>query len=352
MAFVLTKGRRARHDKLVQKPMKTCILFTALAAASYGQLLPGDVHDVTSAPAGEIKPDTVVAIIAGTSVTAGDVGKLMKYAPPNLVEIFKQNPQEALRQAFLMKELEQQALGLHLDQQEPTKDTLEAVLGWQKENILAGAMVNQLDNGYNVTEDEINQFYKSHQSRYQEANIKIIMIGFKPAPAGGAIKEGESADDAVKRAAESITAAEHSLNDRSEADARKLADDLVKQLRAGADFAALVAKYSDDKESKASGGDFGVPIKATSSFAPEIKKVVFELKEGQVADPLRQANSYYIIKLEKMNVEPLDDVHAAIGTEIRANHMNDTVNELSKRFTPQVLRPDFFIQAQKQAAGK
>ena len=248
--------------------MKTCILLAVMATASYSQLLPRDVPAVSSAPGGEIKPDTVVAIIGGVSVTAGDVSKLMKYAPPNLVEIFKQNPQQALSTAFQMKELEQQALAQHLDQQEPTKETLEAVLAWQKENILAGAMVNQINNGYNVSEDQINEFYKSHQSRYEQATIKIILLGFKPNGVSTCDDDkNASIDDKLKCKAQEAVATQSGniLNSRSEAEAHQLADDLVKQLRGGADFAALVAKYSDDKESKASGGDFGVPIKATST---------------------------------------------------------------------------------------
>jgi parvulin-like peptidyl-prolyl isomerase len=336
--------------------MKSWILLVAFAVAGYAQLLPKDVPatgGLSGAAGGEIKPDTVVAVIAGVSVTAADVSKLMKYAPPNLVNIFKQNPQQALGTAFQMKYLSDQAVEQHLDQQDPTKETLEAVLNWQKENILAGAMVNEINNGFKVTEDQINEVYKTHQSRYEEAKIKIILIGFKPsALSNNDDKPGESIDDKLKRKAQEAVESENVLNNRSEEDARKLAEDIVKQLRAGSDFVALVAKYSDDKESKASGGDFGTPIKATSSFAPELKKVVFDLKKGEVSEPLRQANSYYIIRLEDKTVEPMNgDVTASIVKELRDTHMNQTLNDLNKRFTPQVLRPDFFIQAQKAASG-
>ncbi len=333
--------------------MKTCILLAAFAAASYAQLLPGGLPaPSSSAPVGEIKPDTVVAVIAGVSVTAGDVAKLMKYASPNLIQIFKQNPQQALSTAYQMKYLSDEAKKEHLDEQEPTKETLEAVLAMQTENILANAMVNQINNGFQVTESQIKEFYNTHQSRWEEATIKIILIGFKPAPVAGAIKEGQSADEAVKQAATSAVNAENALNQRSEAEAEKLANDIVKQLRAGADFGTMVAKYSDDKESKAAGGDFGVPFKATSSFAPEIKKVVFGLKPGEISDPLRQGNSFYIIRAETRTVEPLNgDVTASIVKELRDQHMSDTLTDLNKRFTPQVLRPDFFIQTQQRLNG-
>ena len=330
--------------------MKICILMAALSAATYAQLLPGNVPQVSSsssAKAGEIAPDTVVATIAGLSITAGDVAKLMKFAPPNLVQIFKQNPQQAIGTAYQMKYLEAEAEKEHLDQKEPTKETLEAVLAWQRENILAGAMVNEVNNGYQVSQEMINDFYKKNQSRWEEAKIKIILIGFKPAPLPAEVKPGQSPDEAVAEAAKRLMNSTNSPYTRTEAEARTLAQDLVKQLRAGADFGALVAKYSDDKESKAAGGDFGVPIKTTSSFAPEIKKVVFDMKKGDISDPVRQANSFYIIRLEDVTVQPLSDVLPSIVKEIRDNHQNEYLTDLNKRFTLQVVRPEYFIQIQK-----
>jgi parvulin-like peptidyl-prolyl isomerase len=121
----------------------------------------------------------------------------------------------------------------------------------------------------------------------------------------------------------------------------------VKQLRGGADFAKLVTQYSDDAESKSSGGDFGTPIKATSSFGQDIKKAVFTMKPGEISDPVAQGYGFYIIRLEEKTVQPLNDVRESIIKEIRDNHMNEYLKGLNARFKPQVQRPDFFVQPQK-----
>lgn len=332
--------------------MKVYFLLAAFAAVSQAQLLPPQLPQPSSSTTEPIKPDTVVATVNGLNVTAEDVQKLMSHAPQNLQQLFQVNPQMAVGTAYQMKYLKQEAEKQHLDQQEPTKDDLEAAIEWQKTFILDNAMVNQANNGYRVTQDQIEEFYKAHQSRYEQANIKIILLGFKPAPLKTDSNKEESIDEKLKEAAQSAVQAEHPLNQRSEAEARALADDIVKQLRAGAKFEDLVQKYSDDKESRDSGGDFGTPIKSTSSFAQDIKKAVFDLKVGEVSEPLRQANSYYIIRLESKSVQPLIEVGSAIQKEIRDDYMNAYMNDLNKRFTPQVLRPDFFIQAQKAAGGQ
>ena len=108
-----------------------------------------------------------------------------------------------------------------------------------------------------------------------------------------------------------------------------------------------MTQYSDDAESKSSGGDFGTPIKATSSFALELKKTVFAMKPGDISDPVAQGYGYYIIRLEQKTVQPLNDVRESIVKEIRDNHMNEYMKDLTVRFTPQVQRPDFFVSPQK-----
>lgn len=337
--------------------MKVYLLLAAFAAVGSAQLLPPGLPQASAPPAASsepIKDDTVVANIAGVSVTAGDVGKLMGHAPQNLQQLFKMNPQMAVGTAYQMKYLAQEAEKAHLDQQQPTKDDLEAAIEWQKTLILASALVTQVNNSP-VTQEQIDEFYKTHQSRYESANIKIILLGFKPAPLKTDLKgdtKEESIDEKLKDAAKNAYEGEHPLNDRSEAEAHALAEDIIKQLRAGAKFEDLAKKYSDDKESKDSGGDFGTPIKSTSSFAPEIKKVVFDLKVGEVSEPLRQGNSYYVIRLESKSAQPLVEVGSAIAKEIRDTRMNDYINDVNKRFTPQVIRPDFFILAQKAVSGQ
>jgi parvulin-like peptidyl-prolyl isomerase len=276
---------------------------------------------------------------------------LMKYAPPNLQQLFQQNPQQAIGTAYQMKYLTDQAVKEHLDQQDSTKEALEAYLEWEKEVILGSAMLNQINNSYQVTDDQINEFYKSHQSRYESAKIKIIMIGFKPASLC-VPKEGQSIDEKVAEAAKCAFEVEHSAYKRTQEEARTLAEDVVKQLRGGADFGALVEKYSDDKESKAAGGDFGPAIKPTSPYAQEIKKVVFGMKQGEISDPVQEGYTYYIIRLEEMTLQPLGEVLSQIVTELRNTHQDEYMKGLTKQFTPQVLRPDFFIQAQKAAGGQ
>lgn len=300
-------------------------------------------------PSTDILPDTVVAKVAGISVTVADVRKMLEFAPQNVTQQFKTNPQQAIAGYYALRYLSDEAAKLGLDKVSPYKEQFEALYDLLKEEILANAMVNQLHDGYNVSAEQIDDFYAKNQSRWEEAKIKVILISFKPTPVGG-VKSGESTESAIEDAAKRAIEGAHTKNERTEEDAQKLASDLVRQLRGGADFAKLVAQYSDDAESKASGGDFGTSIKANGSFAPELKKAVFAMKQGEISDPVRQGNGFYIIRLEDKTVQPINDVRGEIVMELRNNHRDQYMSDVDKRFTPQVVRPEFFVQPERYLA--
>jgi len=133
----------------------------------------------------------------------------------------------------------------------------------------------------------------------------------------------------------------HVKTQRSLEQATALAADIVKQLRAGADFVKLVDKYSDD-DSKSSAGDYGV-ITLSGSYPDEMKKAVFALKTGEVTDPVRLPNAFYIVRVEERSAQPVAQINEQIVAEIRSQHLKVFGEELAKRFTPSVLHPEFFL---------
>jgi parvulin-like peptidyl-prolyl isomerase len=200
---------------------------------------------------------------------------------------------------------------------------------------------------YQPSDQEVADFYAANQATWSAATIKVILLGFKPDPITG------TSEEAVKQIAEQIFNAAHALNDRSQAEATKLAADLVRQLRAGADFGKLAAEYSDDKESKDEGGDFGIPIKTTStSYRDDFKQAIFALKPGEVSDPVPQPTGFYIIRLEEKKVQPLREVSDLIKTQLKADHVLAFIADLDVRLKPKLLRPDFFTQAPAAAPPK
>ena len=96
----------------------------------------------------------------------------------------------------------------------------------------------------------------------------------------------------------------------------KLASDLRQQLLAGADFAALAAKYSDDPGTRYQGGDLGpFPRRA---HPHEFEEAAFNLKQpGDLSEVVEDFYGLHIIKLKEH--QPAHAVAVADATpEIRA----------------------------------
>jgi parvulin-like peptidyl-prolyl cis-trans isomerase-like protein len=306
------------------KMMKTCLLLPTLAALLSAQ---------TPAPA-PLNPGTVVAKVDGKDVTAGEVTAMLQHSgDPRMIQAFQQNPKYIVQQLYMMRFLAAQGEQAKLGERSPLKEELEMI----RMNAIAVAMVNQERDGYTVTREAIDAFYAKNQSRYQQAKIKVIFIRFKPGTPATATPQ--SVEDAAKAAFESA----HNPDARTEADAKKLAADVVAKIRGGADFVKLVSDASEDPASKAAGGDFGV-VKATSSYPDEIKRAVLALKPGDVSDPVRQPNGFYIIRVEETSVQPVGEVTEPIIQEIRQSHLNDFMNNLTKRFEPAIENQQFFDQ--------
>jgi len=91
-----------------------------------------------------------------------------------------------------------------------------------------------------------------------------------------------------------------------------------RQLDRGAKFADLAGKYSLDAASKANGGLIGGPVQKAGSIrglgaVPEFNQAAFELKEGEVSQPVKSTKGYHLILVEKRNPETAKTLEQAKG---------------------------------------
>ncbi len=110
--------------------------------------------------------------------------------------------------------------------------------------------------------------------------------------------------------------------------ARARADEVLKQIRNGADFAKLAGENSDDPGSAAQGGDLG--YFATGAMVPEFDKTVFAMNVGDVSDLVRTQFGFHIIKLTDIKgskIPPLEDVRAELVKELKQHDIDDQYYE-------------------------
>ncbi|HYN15099.1 MAG TPA: peptidyl-prolyl cis-trans isomerase [Terriglobales bacterium] len=158
-----------------------------------------------------------------------------------------------------------------------------------------------------VTREDLQRYYNQHRDEYRvpdEVNLRLIQVRTPPPGADG--KADQKAVDA----------------------ARQKAEDILKKLKAGANFAELAKKQSDDP-SKENGGELGWIGRGR---IPDIEDQIFALNKGQTSDVLRSALGFNIVRVEDKrtaHVQSLDEVKATIEPIVRQEKAARTTETLA-----------------------
>jgi peptidyl-prolyl cis-trans isomerase D len=141
-----------------------------------------------------------------------------------------------------------------------------------------------------VTQQDLQTYYDQHRDEYrvpEEVKVSHILIK-TPLPAPGAKEDAKAV-----------------------ADARTKAEGVLKELKAGGDFAQLAEKYSDDPGSAKSGGELGWIGRGRT--VPEFEKAAFSLGKGQTSDLVKSSYGFHIIRVEDKH-----DAHLKTLAEVKS----------------------------------
>lgn len=94
------------------------------------------------------------------------------------------------------------------------------------------------------------------------------------------------------------------LSTEQKAAKHKQMEDILKQAKAGTNFAELAKKYSEDPGSKDNGGEYTFP---KGKMVQQFEETAFSLKPGEISDIIETQFGYHIIKLsEKIPSQKVD----------------------------------------------
>ncbi len=148
----------------------------------------------------------------------------------------------------------------------------------------------QLASRIQLSQQDLERYYNENQDRYRvQDRVRVTHI---------LLKTTDKKEEEVKQI-----------------EAR--AQDLLKQIRAGKDFAELAKAHSEDPVSAAKGGEVGWITRGQT--VPEFEQKAFYMKPGEVSDLVKTQYGLHIIKVldrEQPRVKPFAEVAEAIRKEL------------------------------------
>jgi peptidyl-prolyl cis-trans isomerase SurA len=166
----------------------------------------------------------------------------------------------------------------------------------------------------NVTKEEEQKFYNEHKSQMER-------------------KE-------QVRLSEILVSTEQAGDDPQKIDAAKAkAEDLLKQIRAGASFEDI-AKKNSNGATAAQGGDLGEPFER-GKLAKQLEDLTFGMKKGDVSDVIRTKQGFVILKVtehQQAGIPAFNDIENRVQEAVYMQKMQPALREYLKR-----LREEAFI---------
>ena len=194
---------------------------------------------------------------------------------------------------------------------------------------------DDLRKGLHPTDEELKAYYESHKATYansvpEKRKVKYAVIEASKVEAGVQVTPGRSAGllrsapRPVPYVPEQVKVShiliktpppgpDGKVDEKRVAEAQHRAEDLLKQLKGGANFEELAKKYSEDHGSAKEGGSLGWIGRGQT--VPEFEKAAFSLPKGQISDLVKSSFGFHIIRVDdkqEAHMKTLDEVKADI----------------------------------------
>jgi peptidyl-prolyl cis-trans isomerase D len=164
---------------------------------------------------------------------------------------------------------------------------------------------DKLAQGMQVSDADVRAYYTSHKDQFrvqERVKARHILV----------MTQGKPADEVTKLKAK--------------------AEDLLKQVKAGGDFAKLAEKNSDDPGSAKNGGDLGWVVRG--QMVPEFEKATFELQPKQISGLVTTNYGFHIIQVlekEPAHLRTLDEVKGDIIKALQNQSMSEQMQALADK---------------------
>jgi hypothetical protein len=296
------------------------------SAPAGGAMSPAQSND---AEASKVAPDAPVITINGvcanasadkaadpnckTVITRAEFEKILDAVQPNMPPRVRR--QFAMRYASAMA-MAQKAEEMGLDKGPKFDERLKLA----RIQILSQAFNQAVqEKAGQISDQDIDDYYKAHVADFEEADLQRIFIPRSQQAPASKVKLSDAAEQKRQKDSEEIM--------------QKEADKLHTRAAAGEDF----TKLQDEAYQLA-----GIKTKAPSTKMGDMRRnglpagqvSVLDLQTGEISRVFSDQSGYFIYKVGKKEVEPLDKVKDEVRTALRTQRMQDQIQSAQKSATP------------------
>ncbi len=204
-----------------------------------------------------------------------------------------------------------------------------------------------------VSDAEVAKYFDEHKESYripEKRKVRYLLIDQeslrqKATVTGQQIERAYNDNIQQYSTPEQVRASHILLKTEGKDDAavKRQAEDLLAQIKKGANFEELAKKYSQDEASAAKGGDLDFFSKG--QMVPEFDKVAFDLQPGQLSDLVKSSYGYHIIKVTDKRAasqKSLAEVRAQIEDQLKWEQAQTAAQKLADQVAAELKKPSDF----------
>jgi peptidyl-prolyl cis-trans isomerase D len=192
--------------------------------------------------------------------------------------------------------------------------------------------------------DDIRRYYETNKAQYMQPEKRnlVVLIADQAKieqtvnPTDADLQKAYTQNQAAFRLPEQVKVRHILLKTQGKppADDAKIkaqAEDLLKQVRNGANFAELAKKYSEDPGSSNTGGEY--TVQKNGQMVKEFEDAAFRLKPGE-SEIVKTTYGYHVFQVmshDPARLRPFEEVKAQLAADWKKQKVNEVMQQISDK---------------------
>jgi peptidyl-prolyl cis-trans isomerase D len=210
-----------------------------------------------------------------------------------------------------------------------------------------------------VSDADVASYFESHKENYrtgEKRKIRFLLVDADALKSKIVVPPGDVEryyrDNIQQFSTPEQVRASHILlktEGKDDEAVKAKAEEILKEVKAGKDFAALAKKYSEDEASASQGGD--LDYFGRGRMVKEFEDKAFELEPGQVSDLVKTPFGYHIIKVidkKPATTRPFAEVQQQIADQLAYERAQERASTIASEIEKAVSSPDDLAKAAQQ----